>query len=304
MTIPIFDGNGPTKAFNFADDKKIAYIVKEPSDCIQLQKAIDNLFIWANKNSLKFNKSKCAIMTFTHKRNPIVVDYYIDDEKIKRVDVVRDLGVIMDSKLSYSSHFEHIKQKSSLMLSFVKRTCRKKFNLDTAKLLYSSLVRSNLEFANIIWSPHTLQNINHIESVQKQAVIFLHQDYLNRSENDYVLSPYTVRCDELDLVPLVRRRINASILFLHKIISGRYNAPNIRNMLELNTGQRSLRNPQFIRIKYYHTEYGLFSSFNMACRAFNIATLFIDPTEDFLTFRRKLLSVPDDVFKNFYNIQN
>lgn len=38
------------------------------------------------------------------------------------------------------------------------------------------------------------------------------------------------------------------------------------------------RNPEFIKIKSSRTDYGLFSSFNSACRAFNFAALYIDPT--------------------------
>lgn len=296
------DGLVDVKTFNFADDKKITIIVKTPEDAAKLQKAIDGFVNWCDTNSLKLNTSKCKIMTFTHKKAPLLTDYYINDQIIERVYEMRDLGVIMDPKLSFSSHLEHIKQKSLLMLSFVKRTCRRKFNLETAKLLYYSLVRSNVEFASIIWSPHCADGINFIEGVQRQSVIYLNGDYLNRKENDYVLAPYVDRCQELEMVTLTRRRINDSIIFIHKIISGRYDATNIKEHLELNTGRRTLRNPEFIRIKAFRTDYGLFSPFNMACRAFNIAALFIDPTIPLNQFKSRLIGLSNDVFKKLYNI--
>lgn len=64
-----------------------------------------------------------------------------------------------------------------------------------------------------------------IESVQKQTVIFLRNDYINRSENNYVLPPYNLRCNSLDSTTLIRRKINAAVIFIHKIISGKINAP-------------------------------------------------------------------------------
>lgn len=181
-------------------------------------------------------------------------------------------------------------------LAFVKRTCRNKFNVECATLLYNSLVRSNLEFASTIWSPYHKIHRNSIESVQKQAVIYLNQDYVHRSENNYVLSPYETRCTDLKLTILIRRRVNAAALFIYKIIRGIYQAPDIRSRLNLYTGVRSLRNPEFIRLKKYNTDYGYNSPFNQACRAFNHAVLFIDPTISFHEFKSKLLRLPDTAF--------
>lgn len=188
-----------------------------------------------------------------------------------------------------------------MALSFVRRQCRNKINTETSKLLYTALVRFNLEFASTIWHPHATTQISSIESVQKQAVIFLRGDYINRSENNYVLPPYEIRCNSLILTTLIRRRINAAVIFIHKIISGKIISPTLRNELILNTGTRSIRRPEFIRLKHYRTERALFSPFNMACRAFNLAALFIDPTLPLYRFKEKLLAQPDQIFGELIN---
>lgn len=134
--------------------------------------------------------------------------------KVERVYEIRDLGVIINAKMNPNAHFPHIefiRKKSLAALSFVRRTCRNKFHLDTAKLLYTSLVRSNVEFANVVWNPHTKEQRKSIESVQKQAVMYLHGDYLTRGiDNNYALTQYDVRSEEVGLTKLIRRRINAS----------------------------------------------------------------------------------------------
>lgn len=135
-----------------------------------------------------------------------------------------------------------------------------------------------------------------MESVQKQTVIYLRKDYLNREENGYVLSPYIDRCNELELTTLIRRRINSTALFLHKILSGRYVSPVIRQRLDLNPGIRTLRNPEFIKLKHYKNEYGLNSPFNRMCRVFNHASLFIEPSMSFNDFRARLLRLADSAF--------
>lgn len=279
--------------YNFADDKKIAAIVTKPCETINLQKAITKFSEWCANNHLEMNISKCKIMTFTRKRQPIMQDYFVNGVKIDRVFEHRDLGVIMDPAMKFSLHREYVKRKSMSALYFVKRVCSKKFDMDTAKLLYYALVRSNLDFASIIWSPHDKLHINFIESVQRQAVIFLHRDYINRKENDFVLTPYTDRCKELQINTLMRRRLNTSILFMHKIITGRYKAPDIRNALSLNTGLRTFRNPEFIRIPFCRTEEEMFSPFIFSCRAFNFAALYADPTKSFDHFKNSTLQIQD-----------
>lgn len=164
-------------------------------------------------------------MRFAHKRCPIIATYNIKGEPIERVTEMPDLGVRMDSKMSFLSHMEFAKKKGML-------------NVDNTKLLYSTLVRSHLEYANIIWSPAAECHKKFLESTQKQAVIFINKDNINRKENNYVLRPYRERCEELDLTSLNRRRVNSAIFWMNKLISGRIDCPALRNELDINTGDR------------------------------------------------------------------
>ena len=159
-------------------------------------------------------------MTFTHKLLPITADYYIKGTLIDRVEEMRDLSVLMDPKVSFVLQREFAKKKADNALG-VKRECFKTLNMDIAKLLYGALLRPHLEFTNVIWSPYATSHISQIESTQKQAVIFMHRDNINREENGYVLAPYRERCEELGLVSLNRRRINSAAPWIQKIITGR-----------------------------------------------------------------------------------
>lgn len=294
--------NGPSKSFNFADDKKKAMKIRCMADTVIFQEEIDKFVRWCDQNGLELNVKKCKIMSFSQKRDTIKASYSIKGVQIERVDEIRDLGVIMDPKLSFHPQIEFAKRKADNCLAFVKRECYKTLKLDNAKLLYGSLVRSHLEFANVIWSPYHSSHKRFIESTQKQAVIFINKDNLNREENGYVLKPYVERCDELNITSLIRRRINSAVLWMHKIISGRMDSPELRSHLELNTGVRTYRNPEFIKIKFSRTEYGLNSPFNVACRAFNHAALFIDPTLPFHDFKDKVIRLPDSAFGNLVKL--
>lgn len=258
-----------TNPFNFADDKKIACTIKHIDDTNNLQLAINNFIDWCDKNELEVNLSKCKIITFSHKQQPIIRDYYIkDQQKIERVHEIRDLGVILNSKLDFKSHIEYTIKKTNSVLAFVRRTCRANFGTEVATLMYKLLVRSNVIFGCVIWSPHHLVKRNALESIQKQAVMFLNKDYLNRSDNNYKLAPYSERCAKFDLTSLVRDRVNAAAIFMHKIIMGKYSSNVLRNELDINWGVRCIRRPEFIRIKHCKTDYAIHSPFNTACRAF------------------------------------
>lgn len=299
------DDNDDTriKIFNFADDKKGAVAIKTLDDTDVLQNMIDKFVNWCRQNKLELNIRKCKVMTFSHKHNNIFRTYTIDGQAIERTNEMRDLRVIMDPKLSFISHIEYTKKKAETVLAFVKRECYKNFDMETAKMLYGALVRSHLEFASVIWSPHQITHRIRVESTQMDAVIYLRGDYKNREENDFVLPPYIDRASDLKLITLVRRRVNASILFIKKVISGQIDSPSLRAQLNLNTGVRTYLNPEFIKLNFFRTDYGLNSPLNYACRAFNHAALFVDPTLPFHEFRNRISNLPDSAFVDLVTLK-
>lgn len=296
-----FDDSDPTLgdiiSSNFADDKKISQMIFSSADTAQLQIGIDEFSEWCRKNKLSINKDKCKIITFTRrtKTNPIMHEYVIDNEPIVRVFEIMDLGILLDVKLTFTPHIEYIVNRATAILKFVKRQSQF-FGSETIKILYSALVRSLLEFSCVIWSPHYLLHKNRLESVQKQLVLFLLGDHNRHVTEDYVLSPYTERCAQVALATLVRRRIDATILFMHSLIIGKLQSPHLRSLIKLNHTVRPTRYANFITIETCKKEYLRMSPFNKACSLFNIAARHIDPSLPRCRFRTALLGLPDDVF--------
>lgn len=276
---------------NFADDKLIAAIVKTDADACKLQSATNQFIDWCCSNNMQMNTGKCQSITFTHKRNPIMYNYVMETQIVKRVSEIRCLGVRMDAKMNFNPHFEYIINKARGSLAFVKRQSHF-LDKDVTMILYAALTRSILDFATPIWSPQHLVHKKEIESIQKQMLIFFNGDHLNRSENNYVLRPYTDRCSEANIQTLCRRRINASVMFIHGLISGKLVDPNLRNRITLNSGVRTIRNPEFIRLKFASTN----SPFYNACHIYNHAAMFIDPTLPMHDFKRQLERLPDCAF--------
>ena len=65
----------------------------------------------------------------------------------------RDLGVITDRHVRWNSHVSCAIAKANRMLGLIKRTCKGLNDLKTLRTLYCSLVRCNLEYCYVVWSP-------------------------------------------------------------------------------------------------------------------------------------------------------
>ena len=68
----------------------------------------------------------------------------------------KDLRVLIDCELRFHQHTAFVVAKANCLLAIIRRTF---INLDTVMLplLYKSLVRPVLEYANAVWGPFFLK---------------------------------------------------------------------------------------------------------------------------------------------------
>ena len=76
--------------------------------------------------------------------------------ELEHVFEEKDLGVIIDMKLTFEEHMATEIKKANEMMGLIRRTFSN-LDGDTFKMLYTSFVRPHIEYANPVWSPH-LQN--------------------------------------------------------------------------------------------------------------------------------------------------
>jgi len=72
------------------------------------------------------------------------------DVVVQKQDSFKDLGVKFQADLSFKNHTA---DKANCMLGIIKRNFRG-LRRDTFIMLYKSLVRSHLEYANSLWNPY------------------------------------------------------------------------------------------------------------------------------------------------------
>lgn len=89
---------------------------------------------------------------------------------------------------------------------------------------------------------------------------------------------------------------------MHKIISGKIKSGLLSSNLILYSGIRTLRNPEFIRMRTHKTDLLQYSPFNNVCFIYNHVAVFVDPSLPYEQFKKKILDLPDHDFGPWMNM--
>ena len=100
----------------YADDAKQFRKVYTPMDGVTLQRDLDRLQCWSVKWGLSLNPTKCKTLTVTLRRAPVQTTYNINNIPLEGVHEMRDLGVVIDSKLNFASHVSRIVSQANRAL--------------------------------------------------------------------------------------------------------------------------------------------------------------------------------------------
>jgi hypothetical protein len=145
------------RTFGYAEDIVIivqgnfAHTVRE-----LMQKALNVVVKWAEKEGLNIIPHKTAILPFTNKRileglGPLI----INGKELELLDEVKYLGVTLDSKLNWNQHLQKIIRKSQTTFAVVRRTCGRKWGLRTSMShwLYTRVIRPSKRYGALVWWP-------------------------------------------------------------------------------------------------------------------------------------------------------
>lgn len=91
---------------SYADDTQI-YIALESYDNSSIDSlchCIENINTWMNQNCLQLNQGKTEIIVFGNKNYRTSIIKELDSRAQKTREQVRNLGVLIDSDLTFNSH--------------------------------------------------------------------------------------------------------------------------------------------------------------------------------------------------------
>ncbi|KAJ8028441.1 hypothetical protein HOLleu_30668 [Holothuria leucospilota] len=121
---------------------------------------------------MRFQPSKCNIITFARKKKPVYFDYVLNGEKLLQVDSIKYLGVFITSDLSWDKHVQFICNKGNRTLGVLQRNLS--FCPSDVKLTaYKGLLRPVLEYASSVWDPHQIYLQDKLDSIQRRSARFI-----------------------------------------------------------------------------------------------------------------------------------
>ncbi|CAM4661769.1 unnamed protein product [Lepidochelys olivacea] len=150
----------------FENDIKLGGVVSALEDRIKIQNDLDKLEKWSEVNRMKFNKDKCKVLHL--RRNNQLHTYKMGNDCLGRSTEERDLGVIVNHKLNMGQQCKTVAKKANIILGCVSRSVVSK-TLEVILLLYSALIRPQLESCVQFWAPNFRKDVDELEKVQRRA---------------------------------------------------------------------------------------------------------------------------------------
>ena len=194
-------------SYLFADDTKLLKSISTHNDSLVLQHDIDALVAWSRKWNLPLNQHKSVAMRLTLKTHPDPPQYTINDSNMIVLSNHKDLGIVIDNKLSWSAHYSLICTNAYRALNFVRRIIGNSAPIQLKRSLYLTLVRSKAAYCSQLWRPRLIKDITSLENIQRRS-------------SKYILNSYTMdykqRLITLDLLPLMYHYELQDLLYLVK----------------------------------------------------------------------------------------
>jgi hypothetical protein len=200
-----------TRSKFFADDAKVYSEIRNQGDLENFQENLTKLSIYAETWQLSISIKKCCTTDITaNNRHKSHLSNTVNNTEISAVEQIRDLGVIVDSKLKFSAHIAKIVSTAKQCVALIFRA----FLTRDVKLLiiaFKAYILPLIEFCSPVWSPHSVHDILLLESVQRR--------YTKRIPGLENLS-YNARLKFLNLSTLELRRLHFDLIFCYKLLNG------------------------------------------------------------------------------------
>ena len=205
-----------TEIRKYVDDTKAMRGNMCPEDVLLMQDDLNSMYRWEAINHMPFNASKFMNLRMTVDKDRSLSQntmFFTPDygDPIQEHDVVRDLGVLLDSDGGFTSHRLLTQKKAMRKCSWIFRSFKSR-EPDLLKSLWKSLVQPVLDYASQVWSP--VGRTGEIAWMEKPM-----RQYTRRMKGMTQLN-YWERLSKLKMLSTERRTERYKIIYLWKTMNG------------------------------------------------------------------------------------
>ena len=229
----------------FADDTNLFITGKDINSMINtMNQELIKINDWMIANRLSLNVAKTQYMIICGpKKFPITdSDVYINQHKITMVNTVKFLGIIIDSKLSWSSHILYIKSKIAKSIGIICKA-RKKLCKNTLLTLYYSFIHPYLNYGIEIWG-NTYAKYTNLLFIQQKKTLRIIKSVGPRDSTKDIFK-------ELNILTLYQLYQHNIAVFMFKYLKG-YLPEVFKGMFSYSLAQRyNLRTSNNLRLPYF-----------------------------------------------------
>ena len=156
----------------FADDTNLLISGTDVNSVVQsLNAELLKLNEWFECNRLCLNVSKTNFIVFSTNSNVTHrhFDVKINGNSLERVMHTKFLGIIIDDKLSWQRHIEHVRNKVSKTIGVLLRV-RHKINIKLLRTIYNTLILPHFTYCITLWGNTFKKYIHQLTLLQKRII--------------------------------------------------------------------------------------------------------------------------------------
>ena len=155
----------------FADDTNLFLVEKRLCDLESVMNIeLSKISKWIQVNKLSLNVGKTNFMLFSGRRQvPSIPNIKMNDVEIKCIRKSKFLGIIIDDKLTWIHHIDHVCKKISKSIGILYKL-RPFLNTKYLINMYYCFVYPYLQYCNEVWGNAYACHINRLKVLQNRVI--------------------------------------------------------------------------------------------------------------------------------------